>query len=318
MRRMSKREEQQAAAWADLTRRGGLSDEQARGLEAWLDGDADRAALLRAHERMLGDPALAAAIRAVQAAPVRARRPAPLAWATATAGVAAAIAVSVWFGGQMIPERQSLTTPAGRPTEMALDDGSQVRLNGGGDLRTEYGRNRRDVFLKGEAYFSVARDPRRPFSVHAAGYRVTALGTRFNVDERTAGGLEVRVVEGRVEVVSQTDPARRTVLEAGGRFVLRDGTERVFRADLAAAETAQPDWIGGWIDADDMTLSDLALELERQTPGLKVRFADPALGRRRISGRFPADRPQEILETVATTQGLAARPGPSGEIHIGR
>ncbi len=317
MSRVPSREDQEAAAWADLTRRGGLDAVQADRLKAWLDADPRRQALLNAHEQVLGDPALAAAIRAIEAAPARAKRPPAFLWGAAATAAAAVIAVAVWTIDRL-PARQTLTTPFGQAAELTLKDGSEGHLNGGGDLRTEYGRGRRDVYLKGEAYFSVAHDSTRPFSVHTADYRVTALGTRFNVDERTQGAFEVRVTEGRVEVVSLADPARRAVLEAGSRFVVRDGAARVVGAEPASAPAVEPDWIGGWIDADDMPLSDLVLALERQTPGLKVRFDDPAMARRRISGRFPANRPKEILETVATTQGLSTRTGPSGEIRIGR
>jgi hypothetical protein len=54
------------------------------------------------------------------------------------------------------------------------------------------------------------------------------------------------------------------------------------------------------------------------SPGLKAELADPALSRRRISGRFAASEPQDVLTTVADMQGLTLRREASGRLLIER
>ncbi|MBO5601739.1 MAG: FecR domain-containing protein [Prevotella sp.] len=67
-----------------------------------------------------------------------------------------------------------------------LSDGTLVHMNA--DSRIIYpdnfGRNSREVFLNGEAYFMVAKDKSRPFIVHTPRGDVKVYGTEFNVNTR--------------------------------------------------------------------------------------------------------------------------------------
>ena len=161
----------------------------------------------------------------------------------------------------------------------------------------------------------MAKDAKRPVSVLTATHRITALGTRFNVDERSGGAVEVTVLEGRVEVVPLNHPERRQVLNAGRRLLSDGAAGPIQRLD---ADVTTPDWTEGWIDADNMSLADLLIELKRRSPGLKAELADPALSRRRISGRFAASEPQDVLATIADMQGLTLRREASGRLLIER
>lgn len=301
--------EAEAALWADLRRRGEIDELQALRLEAWLAEGSDRAALLHLHERMLADPALAIASARVTsdghrspALPVR-----PVWGAGLAAGALAAFLL--WPRADTL-KQQDFAAPAGAPVTASLDDGSTMRLNGDSRARTAFDAEGRAVFLTGEGFFDVARDSERPFSVITATHRVTALGTRFNVDERSGGVVEVGVLEGRVEIVSLKDPASRAVVEAGRRLTV--GGASGVSATPRPLVGHEPDWMSGWIDADDMSLSDLLLELKRQSPGFDAALADPILGARRISGRFRTSAPDRVLEAVAETQGLQLTIEPSG------
>jgi transmembrane sensor len=291
-------------------------------LRAWLDGGAERAALLQAHERVLSDPALAQAQAMLEPAQRQTRRQTQgWRWAAACgAGLALAggVAVLVIMPTQQAVVRQSFEAPAGRPLREALDDGSLVQLNGGSGIKTAFDAKKRDVHLRGEGFFAVAKDAQRPFSVFTASHRVTALGTRFNVNERSNGALEVSVLEGRIEVVDLKSPKHRVVLTAGHRIIAGDAplTASLTRRIVVDAET--PDWTQGWIDADDMRLADLLLELQRQTPGLQVGLGDPNLAELRVSGRFKATVPHEVLAVVAETQRLRLRTEASGRVLLDR
>jgi transmembrane sensor len=64
-----------------------------------------------------------------------------------------------------------------------LPDGSRVWLNAGSRLsyRDNFGKQNRDVYLTGEAYFDVFHNPSKPFVVKAGNLSIKALGTAFNV-----------------------------------------------------------------------------------------------------------------------------------------
>lgn len=68
-------------------------------------------------------------------------------------------------------------------SEVVLSDGTRVTLNASSRLRypTSFDGSAREVWLDGEAYFDVSRDPRKPFVVHTERQRIRVLGTSFNV-----------------------------------------------------------------------------------------------------------------------------------------
>ena len=78
--------------------------------------------------------------------------------------------------------RQTFITPVGQTATIALSDGTIVTLDTQSELEAIERSSRREVFLtRGRAYFRVAKDPSRPFIVHANERSVRALGTAFTV-----------------------------------------------------------------------------------------------------------------------------------------
>ena len=84
-----------------------------------------------------------------------------------------------------------------------LADSTKVWLNNGSSLKypVDFSGRDRKVFLKGEAYFDVRKDPYRLFKVETGDIRIQVLGTRFNIsnykeDEAIVTTLE----EGRVQI----------------------------------------------------------------------------------------------------------------------
>lgn len=78
----------------------------------------------------------------------------------------------------------TLETPACKTYTVTLEDGSRVTLNAGSSLRFPERFNPlrpREVYLSGEAYFSVSKDPKRPFIVTTRDSYVKVTGTEFNV-----------------------------------------------------------------------------------------------------------------------------------------
>lgn len=66
---------------------------------------------------------------------------------------------------------------------VSLSDGTTVRMGPNSQLiyPKSFDGKTRDVELKGQAFFDVAKDRERPFTVHTKNMDVTALGTAFEV-----------------------------------------------------------------------------------------------------------------------------------------
>src|SRR3546814_20200955 len=82
---------------------------------------------------------------------------------------------------------QAFQTETGQRTTITLPDGSLVTLDSETDMRfTDMPGARHVELLSGRDFFKVAHNPSRPFTVTAAGKRVRAIGTAFQV--RLKGG----------------------------------------------------------------------------------------------------------------------------------
>jgi transmembrane sensor len=81
------------------------------------------------------------------------------------------------------PEPRTFTTAVAQRAEVRLIDGTRVMMAPGTTLRVaaDFGSQRRDVWLEGEAFFDVVHDRTRPFTVRAGSVSAHDLGTAFAV-----------------------------------------------------------------------------------------------------------------------------------------
>ena len=112
--------------------------------------------------------------------------------------IGAALAYFAPLGGPDDSHLQRYFTRIGEQQTIELDDGSIVTLNTGGQLVVDYtGQFRRILLERGEAYFDVAEDFQRPFTVDLDVRSVTAIGTAFNIRKHPEG-CQIAVIEGAV------------------------------------------------------------------------------------------------------------------------
>ena len=100
-------------------------------------------------------------------------------------------------------EFNQLIIPKGTFYHLVLSDGTKVWLNADSKIRypVSFGQDRREVSLRGEGYFEVAKDSTRPFIVSTDKMDVKVLGTTFDVNTYEDEGKSfVVLVEGLVEV----------------------------------------------------------------------------------------------------------------------
>lgn len=97
------------------------------------------------------------------------------------------------------------TNPVGsQVADLKLTDGTHIWLNAGSSVTYPIGMETRNVTMNGEAYFEVAKNPKKPFTVKKGDVSVTVLGTHFNIkayDNEAA--LKVTLLEGSVKVLQK-------------------------------------------------------------------------------------------------------------------
>lgn len=163
--------------------------------------------------------------------------------------------------------------PRGGEYIARLEDGSVVHLNAGSELRipVNFGVDSRQVWLKGEAFFDVAHDKKRVFTVHTDKADISVLGTEFDVrayeDEKE---MITTLVQGAVKVSNdrETDrlkPGYQARVSAAGQI----STEKVDVYPFIA-------WKTGRMVFENAPLEQIMTELQRWYD-FEVFYANPGV-----------------------------------------
>lgn len=205
------------------------------------------------------------------------------------------------------------------PERLTLEDGSVVELNHGGKLEIDFSSETRRVRLvRGEAHFTVTKNPARPFIVEANGVAVRAVGTAFNV-RHSAVAVEVLVTEGQVQVersiavVAASAPTplapAPTALVAGERAIVDTTapTAQLVVATVGPTEIAQAlSWQGVRLEFAELPLAEVVTEFNLRNRQQLV-VDDATTGRLRVGGSFRADNVDGFVRLLEASFGVSAQ-----------
>lgn len=191
-------------------------------------------------------------------------------WAAAAAVMLSVVTAALWTSrtGQATDSRR-ITASAGTITPLTLPDGSRVWLSNGASVRYQPGfTGGRHVLLeKGEAFFDIRQDERRPFTVEARGTRTRVLGTSFRINASLPGeAVEVTVISGKVQVEGKSQPPVLLSRLESAAFRPQSTATPVKQADTTPASPqtapAREGWQSRSLDLDNVSTGELALLLE--------------------------------------------------------
>lgn len=103
---------------------------------------------------------------------------------------------------------RTISTQNDQHQVVMLSDSTKIRLNSNTSIKFQenFPASERSIALNGEAWFEVAYDKSRPFSIQANQANIQVLGTKFNVKSDTlARNVQVAVAEGMVTLNSETN-----------------------------------------------------------------------------------------------------------------
>jgi len=291
--------------------------------ERWLAADPrnladyqDAKGLLRETRDLRAE--LLGELNMIPPAPVTRRRqtagwtPVALAGGLAAAVLAMAIAPTLVHRFQdPMAGAATYTTAVGEIRDVTLADGSVVTLDTATTLRAKVDGNVRRLSLdKGGAYFAVAHDKVHPFQVALADRQVTVTGTHFATSLHD-GRARVELLEGSVEVSQPRASAEPVRLVPGDQVSYQAGSavRREARIDPATAVA----WRQRRLVFQDAALSEVLAELGRYTDA-KIRLADPALGRQRVTAMLPLDGRGTVIDRAAKVLPVMLKSTGPGEV----
>jgi transmembrane sensor len=218
------------------------------------------------------------------------------------------------------PRWTQYATQVGEHRQVLLPDGSRVVLNSNSVLRlaTSWTPGQlREVWLRGEAYFSVrhtapaalkavaAAPSAAKFIVHAGRLDVAVLGTQFNVLNQ-AGRTKVVLSEGQIQL-RRPDGSAEPLLMKPGELVEYDGVKPqaplVKRRVKAALYSA---WTSGQLDFDDTPAAEIIALLE-DNYGLQITVGNPQLLQQKLTGSVPNQDVNVLLDAFARSLDAKVR-----------
>nr|WP_321353900.1 FecR domain-containing protein [uncultured Draconibacterium sp.] len=203
-----------------------------------------------------------------------------------------------------------VTAPKGHVAKCILPDGSEIWVNTGSSVTydaSSFSGNVREVELTGEAYFEVAKNVEKPFTVKTAMANILVTGTSFNVKAYSGSDVfETILAEGGIDMKLNNSTTNQQIsLVPGERAVYTGETNKV------AIDTVEPEFFTSWRNGEllfkDATLNDLVVELER-IYDIDFHITDEKLGQFRFRGMFSYNNNLiEALEKIKRTAQIDYR-----------
>lgn len=202
-----------------------------------------------------------------------------------------------YISGKASSSVVTLLVPPGKDYTIQLSDGTEIQLNAASRLRfpASFTGDTREVSIDGEAYLKVAPDAHRPFILHLPQSTVRVLGTEFNVNSYDSTKVQVALVQGAVEMATNTATKR---LQPGQAIVSDKMQLTNFDADDVLS------WRQGIYVFHAVAVSDMCRVVTRWF-GIQVVYDNPATGRRRFTGYIDRNKPvSNFLNALQATDNF--------------
>jgi len=200
--------------------------------------------------------------------------------------------------------RNTIVTPKGRQYQLVLPDGSRIWLNAATTLTypVKFSKNKREVEIRGEAYFEVEKTADWPFIVKTTSQQIEVLGTHFNVSAYDDDELaKTTLVEGRVKVASSSEGrlvSREKVLKPGQQAITLRGSDHITIGGIDTEEVIS--WKENLFVFNNEEISEVMKKVSRWYD-VEVEYLDGMAGKR-IGGSIPRlSHVEELMEALKAT-----------------
>jgi len=223
------------------------------------------------------------------------------------ARIAAAVTVLFCAALYLVQEyyfHTTYSTGYGMTRNILLEDGSEITLNANSKLRVPRDLaqdDSREVWLTGEAFFSIAkRSNRARFTVYTDNIHIEVLGTKFNVNNRR-GRTEVVLTEGSVKLVSP-DLEAEPIFMKPGEYVSRRENETIYNRQTVVPEVFTV-WQSNKLIFEETPLRNVVDKIEDYY-GVEIVVENKALLERPLTGTLPNNDLGIVLKSLSTSHDV--------------
>lgn len=205
---------------------------------------------------------------------------------------------------QLASKDLTFTTGKGERATVALPDGTEVTLNYDSRLLyspKKYNQKERRVNFEGEAWFNVAKNPKRPFLIDADRLQVKVLGTKFDLSARKSYSSATLTLEQGSVLITSLQTKDEVTLSPGQTATLDYATGKIsvsLDVDVAAARS----WQKGLISFHNNQFKDVIAQIDNI---YDVNIAiDSNIKTGKFTGALPMNNLEEALTIVCKAYGL--------------
>lgn len=199
----------------------------------------------------------------------------------------------------------NLTTPRGGEFMIMLEDSTKVWLNAESQLiyPESFSENERRVKIKGEAYFQVAKDKKRPFYVESSGITIRVYGTEFNINAYSEEKeIYTTLVSGSISL--------QRANESKSELILTPGHQAIYNKDnkITSVKTVNTEAITSWHNGrfvfEEQTLEQIMKTLARWY-NFEYEFKNNEIRRTVFKGSAPRyGNLSEVLSILEKSGGI--------------
>ena len=222
-------------------------------------------------------------------------------WLSIAASVAVIVGVGLlannYLSNQVAWETAS--THMGETQKLNLSDGSTIVLNEGSRLTypTTFDASKRSVKLEGEAFFEIAKNPNKPFTIETAHTTTTILGTSFNIRAYNSDNYtEIQVATGKVSF-SPTISEKELTLSAGQEGIFNH-TTNVLKPEKKSTLNGLS-WLNQKLSFKKTPLHRVISDLERHF-SIQIELENKAIENCEYISLFNNPDKEVILETLSS------------------
>lgn len=179
---------------------------------------------------------------------------------------------------------QTISVPAGQRLNINLPDGTNVWLNAKTTIKypVSFNKKERLVEVDGQAYFSVAKDDKKPFIVNTRSGRVQVLGTKFDVLDYSDDNIfETMLSEGKVKVDMASADNQTLILEPNTKAFIRNGKLNKERIE----DKSEYEWRNGLLSFRNKSFTEIMKSFEK-IYDIKIVIEDPRITNQTLTAKF--------------------------------
>jgi transmembrane sensor len=181
---------------------------------------------------------------------------------------------------------------------VTLADGTRVTLNANSDLRypEKFDGAQRVVYLKGEAYFEVVHNDKKPFIIYSGTLKTQVLGTSFTVSAyNEQKPMKVTVLTGKVGVIDQDNKAHAILTP--GLSATTDRVNKVFKVSRIADPADAIAWLDDKLMFENATMADVVIALSNKY-AVNIEISNRRIAAQHITAIFQNQTLPDILNGI--------------------